>query len=120
MARCGGSIGGLGDVLLVLITKFFSSFQRPAWTTGTLIPCSFLCGIVAAVLIWRGGQKTKRVARIEERLRAALIAEMPPQVLNNEKPSTSNQRSPSTSRKNKTAQPNENELRIDEYMTVPR
>ncbi|ORX38003.1 hypothetical protein BD324DRAFT_413754 [Kockovaella imperatae] len=27
---------------------------RPPWTTGTLIPCSFLCGIGAAVLIWQG------------------------------------------------------------------
>ncbi|KAF8592432.1 hypothetical protein K439DRAFT_1378530 [Ramaria rubella] len=50
-------------------------FQRPAWTTGTLIPFSFLCGITASVLIWRGGQKTKRTKAVEERLRAALEAE---------------------------------------------
>ncbi|KAF8165252.1 hypothetical protein B0H34DRAFT_688456 [Crassisporium funariophilum] len=47
-------------------------FQRPAWSTGILIPASFLCGIAAAVLIWRGGERTKRVEEVKERLRAAL------------------------------------------------
>jgi len=47
-------------------------FQRPAWTTGTLIPVTFLCGIVAAILIWRGTQKTKRNIIVEKRLRSAL------------------------------------------------
>jgi hypothetical protein len=47
-------------------------FQRPAWTTGTLIPASFLCGIFSAVFIWRGGQKTKRKQKVEEILRQAL------------------------------------------------
>jgi len=47
-------------------------FQRPAWSTGTLIPASFLCGIMAAVFIWRGGQKTKRTKQVEERLRLVL------------------------------------------------
>jgi len=50
-------------------------FQRPAWSTGILIPCGFLCGISAAIFIWRGGQKTKRVAEVQERLRAALTAD---------------------------------------------
>ncbi|CAD6568158.1 MAG: hypothetical protein TREMPRED_004307 [Tremellales sp. Tagirdzhanova-0007] len=45
---------------------------RPAWTTGTLIPCSFLCGIGAAVLIWQGSVRTKKFSKIEEELRAAL------------------------------------------------
>lgn len=47
-------------------------FQRPAWSTGTLIPASFLCGIMAAVFIWHGGQKTKRTKQVEERLRLVL------------------------------------------------
>jgi hypothetical protein len=47
-------------------------FQRPAWTTATLITFSFLCGIFAAVFIWLGGKKTKRVREVEKRLRAAL------------------------------------------------
>lgn len=47
-------------------------FQRPAWTTGTLIPVSFLCAIAASVLIWWGGKKTKRTEHVENRLRAAL------------------------------------------------
>ena len=47
-------------------------FERPAWTTGILIPLSFLCGIFSGVFIWRGGQQTKRTARVESRLRAAL------------------------------------------------
>lgn len=51
------------------------SFQRPAWSTGILIPLSFLCGIASAVLIWHGGQKTKRTAEVEKRLRMALASE---------------------------------------------
>ncbi|ETW83885.1 hypothetical protein HETIRDRAFT_238575, partial [Heterobasidion irregulare TC 32-1] len=47
-------------------------FERPAWTTGILIPLSFLCGIFSGVFIWRGGQQTKRTARVESCLRAAL------------------------------------------------
>ncbi|KAG8742573.1 hypothetical protein FRC10_001238 [Ceratobasidium sp. 414] len=50
-------------------------FQRPAWTTGTLIPASFLCGIAAGVLIWRGGNQTKKVKEVEQRLREALDME---------------------------------------------
>lgn len=37
-----------------------------------MIPASFLCGIIAAVFIWRGGQKTKRTKQVAERLRHAL------------------------------------------------
>jgi hypothetical protein len=47
-------------------------YNRPPWTTGTLIPAAFLCGIVAAVLIARGGHKAKKTAEVEERLRKAL------------------------------------------------
>ncbi|KAH7914214.1 hypothetical protein BJ138DRAFT_1000597 [Hygrophoropsis aurantiaca] len=50
-------------------------FERPPWTTGTLIPASFLCGIISAVLIWRGGQKTRRLKEVEETLRVALAME---------------------------------------------
>lgn len=50
-------------------------FERPAWTTGTLIPASFLCGIAAVVAIWVGGHKTKRTQEVEERLKAALAVE---------------------------------------------
>ncbi|CAE6404563.1 unnamed protein product [Rhizoctonia solani] len=50
-------------------------FERPAWTTGTLIPASFLCGIAAGVLIWRGGNQTKKVKEVEQRLREALDLE---------------------------------------------
>lgn len=45
---------------------------RPPWTTGCLIPASFLCGIAAAVIVWRGGQKTKKVEEVEEKLKGAL------------------------------------------------
>ncbi|KAJ3566414.1 hypothetical protein NP233_g7021 [Leucocoprinus birnbaumii] len=54
-------------------------FQRPAWSTGTLIPASFLCGIGAAIFIWRGGERTKRVDEIRQKLRNAL-AEIPHRV----------------------------------------
>ena len=46
--------------------------QRPPWTTALLIPLAFGCGIASGVLIWRGGKKTKRTGRVEERLRRAL------------------------------------------------
>ncbi|KAG2077323.1 hypothetical protein BDR04DRAFT_1124923 [Suillus decipiens] len=47
-------------------------FERPAWTTGSLIPASFLCGIISAILIWRGGRLTRRTEKIENDLRTAL------------------------------------------------
>ena len=53
-------------------------FQRPPWSTGILIPASFLCGITAAVLIWRGGEKTKRVEEVRSRLRATLAEKQLP------------------------------------------
>ncbi|KAF9502627.1 hypothetical protein BS47DRAFT_1171702 [Hydnum rufescens UP504] len=52
-----------------------NEYNRPPWTTGLLIPASFLCGIGAAVIIARGGSKTKRRAEVEERLRVALNME---------------------------------------------
>jgi hypothetical protein len=51
-----------------------------------LIPASFLCGIAAAIFIWHGGKKTKRVERVEEFLKNALAME--------EKQQTSNLGSP--------------------------
>lgn len=56
----------------------YDRFDRPAWTTGTLIPASFLCGIFSAVFIWRGSQKTRRTKEVEERLRLALTLEKHP------------------------------------------
>lgn len=50
-------------------------FVRPAWTTGLLIPLAFGCGIASGVFIWRGGKKTKRTERVEERLRRVLEME---------------------------------------------
>ncbi|KAI3612115.1 integral membrane protein [Moniliophthora roreri] len=52
-------------------------FQRPPWTTGTLIPASFLCGIFSAVFIARGTAITKRTAEVKEKLQAALAMEQP-------------------------------------------
>jgi hypothetical protein len=49
-------------------------FERPAATTGTLLPASFLCGIGAALCIWRGSERTKRTAAVAGRLRAALAS----------------------------------------------
>ena len=48
---------------------------RPPWTTGSLIPLSFGCGITAGVLIWKGGERSKKTQEVEERLREALDAE---------------------------------------------
>lgn len=50
---------------------------RPPWTTGSLIPLSFLCGIGAAVLIWQGGKRTKKTAAVEDKLRKALAVDEP-------------------------------------------
>jgi hypothetical protein len=50
-------------------------FVRPSWTTALLIPLAFGCGITSGVLIWRGGKKTKRTERVEERLRRVLEME---------------------------------------------
>ncbi|KAH9899930.1 hypothetical protein C8Q73DRAFT_339831 [Cubamyces lactineus] len=50
-------------------------FQRPAWTTGTTLPAAFVAGIVAGVLIYWGGRKTRRTKEVEERLRMALQME---------------------------------------------
>ncbi|KAJ6598954.1 hypothetical protein DFH09DRAFT_19508 [Mycena vulgaris] len=52
-------------------------FQRPAWSTGCLIPASFLCGILSAVFIAIGGNHTKRIEKVKERLRAALAMDHP-------------------------------------------
>ncbi|KAJ7283543.1 hypothetical protein C8J57DRAFT_1292856 [Mycena rebaudengoi] len=52
-------------------------FQRPAWSTGSLIPLSFLCGILSAVFIAVGGSHTKRIEKVKERLRAALDVHHP-------------------------------------------
>lgn len=72
-----GSSGCLSTVLGVINLNLYTRFRRPAWSTGILIPAGFLCGIGAAVLIWRGGERTKRVEEVRERLRAALAAEAP-------------------------------------------
>ncbi|PVF96446.1 hypothetical protein CPB86DRAFT_709048 [Serendipita vermifera] len=50
-------------------------FQRPAWTVATLIPLSFLCGIASGILIWKGGERSKKTAEVRERLQQALEQE---------------------------------------------
>lgn len=60
------------QVILSSCMWSMNRFERPAWTTGTLIPASFLCGIISAILIWRGGKLTRRTEKIENTLRTAL------------------------------------------------
>lgn len=55
-------------------THSLNSYNRPPWTTGCLIPASFICGIAAGVTIARGTNKTKKTAQVEDRLRKALAA----------------------------------------------
>lgn len=50
---------------------------RPPWTTGSLIPLSFLCGIGAGVLIWQGGKRTKKTTAVQKKLRKALGVDEP-------------------------------------------
>ncbi|KAF8313500.1 uncharacterized protein EI90DRAFT_3136662 [Cantharellus anzutake] len=47
-------------------------YNRPAWTTGLLIPASFLCAIAAGIIIAKGGSKTKKTAEVHARLLDAL------------------------------------------------
>ncbi|KAI0719613.1 golgi-body localization protein domain-containing protein [Cerioporus squamosus] len=47
-------------------------FARPAWTTGTTLPAAFVAGIIAGVLIYWGGRKTRRTEQVTDRLRMAL------------------------------------------------
>lgn len=63
------------QVILSSCMWSMNRFERPAWTTGSLIPASFLCGIISAVLIWRGGQLTRRTKQIENTLRTALAVD---------------------------------------------
>ena len=72
---------------------------------GTLIPASFLCGIMAAVLIWRGGQKTKRTKEVEETLRAALEVEQQTDVLVTDVRGTQDQADPALTSHNNLAIP---------------
>ncbi|KIJ70056.1 hypothetical protein HYDPIDRAFT_121420 [Hydnomerulius pinastri MD-312] len=60
------------QVMLSSCMWALNRFNRPAWTTGTLIPASFLCGLVSAILIWYGGQQTRRTEQVEKRMRSAL------------------------------------------------
>ncbi|SNX85472.1 uncharacterized protein MEPE_04181 [Melanopsichium pennsylvanicum] len=50
--------------------------DRPAWSTGTFMPCSFLAGIGAAVLIWKGGETSKKKREVEEKLLAAFAKDV--------------------------------------------
>lgn len=55
--------------LLSMLTAFricHSRFTRPPWTTGILIPLSFGCGIIAAILIWKGSERTKKFTEVEK------------------------------------------------------
>ncbi|TEB35642.1 hypothetical protein FA13DRAFT_1788259 [Coprinellus micaceus] len=70
-------LNDLNSVFQIILCGTMWFINRPAWSTGILIPAGFLCGIGAAVVIWRGGERTKRVEEVRERLRAALAAEAP-------------------------------------------
>ncbi|KAG6869282.1 hypothetical protein C0993_000035 [Termitomyces sp. T159_Od127] len=90
---------------------------RPAWSTGILIPCGFLSGIAAALLVWRGGQKTKRVAKVEERLRAALAAS--DDVVSQQQTVYPPRRGYTRKMTDVSEGLEEPEVRIDEQMTIP-
>ncbi|TKY86207.1 hypothetical protein EX895_005032 [Sporisorium graminicola] len=54
--------------------------DRPAWSTGTFMPCSFLAGIGAGVCIWKGGERSKKKREVEEKLLAAFARDIDAQV----------------------------------------
>ncbi|KAL8287282.1 hypothetical protein RQP46_003734 [Phenoliferia psychrophenolica] len=60
------------QVLLCADMWSWNRFNRPPWTTGCLIPLSFGCGIGAAILIWKSGEKTKRKAEVTKAMWAML------------------------------------------------
>ncbi|KAI0030702.1 hypothetical protein K488DRAFT_26420, partial [Vararia minispora EC-137] len=73
LAICSLNVGNsIFQAMLAACMWSMDRYTRPAWTTGCLIPFAFLCGIFSGVLIWRGGQLTKRTAHVEECLRQAL------------------------------------------------
>lgn len=99
-------------------------FQRPPWTTGVLIPASFLCGIGAAIVIWRGGERTKRVEEVKERLRAALAEkpalkddQLPQSLSRNPQPKPSVASNQGNEKNDQNRGPS---TIIEEQMTVPR
>ncbi|RPD81163.1 hypothetical protein L226DRAFT_131164 [Lentinus tigrinus ALCF2SS1-7] len=63
-------------------------FARPAWTTGTTLPAAFVAGIIAGVLIYWGGRKTRRTEQVIERLRMALAMDPEHRVPGEASPST--------------------------------
>jgi len=82
---------------------------RPPWTTGCLIPCSFLCGITAGILIWQGSVRTKKREHVEDRLRAALGVPLAISGISTTKDGTiitSNNRAPTPPASNSTSGPN--------------
>ncbi|KAL0572041.1 hypothetical protein V5O48_009919 [Marasmius crinis-equi] len=107
------------------------AFERPPWTTGTLIPASFLCGIFSAVFIARGSAKSKRTKEVKEKLLASLAMEQ--QAHHAEDTSPTNRAPAGNDSSSATANPEEkatllhveaqkdNDLEpvVEEHMTVP-
>ncbi len=94
----------------------FLRFERPPWTTAVLIPGAFLCGIGAAVLIWRGGERTKRVGEVRERLQKALEGKHSFETELKHAQTPMPEDPPEKSQVN----PGDPDITIDEYETVPR
>lgn len=110
------------QIMLCATMWSLNRFQRPAWSTGTLIPASFLCGIISAIFIAYGGKVTKRTEKVEEKLRAVLATEKSQQHLRAEGDRTpSPQPGTCTQNGEKSGGNDELHLRtaIDECMTIP-
>ncbi|KAE9397111.1 hypothetical protein BT96DRAFT_996076 [Gymnopus androsaceus JB14] len=69
---CLNDMNSVFQIILCGTMWGLNRFQRPAWSTGILIPLGFLSGIGAAVFIFLGSKKTKRTEEVEKRLKAAL------------------------------------------------
>ncbi|KDR83644.1 hypothetical protein GALMADRAFT_56550 [Galerina marginata CBS 339.88] len=102
-------------------------FERPPWTTGILIPGSFLCGIGAAVMIWRGGERTKRVDEVREKLRAALSekqpridGQLPESLTRKPRPRVDSEKKSLKHTEGQSGNPTlDSSSMVDEHMTVP-
>ncbi|KAJ6485159.1 hypothetical protein C8R47DRAFT_1130956 [Mycena vitilis] len=99
------------QIILCATMWSLDRFQRPAWSTGILIPASFLCGILSGVFIAIGGNHTKRIEKVKERLRAALAMDHP---------ATYGAESDVDTRQNGSADAHTEKKRTDEHASIQR
>lgn len=66
-----------GQAMLCGVMWGLNRWERPAWTTGCLIPLSFGCGIGAAVIVWQAGERTKVRPLTSSKAPAPILRQVP-------------------------------------------